>query len=172
MNRTRLMTTMALFVAIGVLGSQFIWFPAGIAKAYPVQHAVNVLAAVLLGTTPAVIIAFLISLIRVLLGLGSILAFPGSMIGAFLAGILYKTFKKKRYAGLGEILGTGILGALFAIPYAKILMGTTFGAFFFIPPFLISSLAGTLIALFILGRIFDNRYVFNRYMEKENEKHG
>jgi len=166
------MTTMALFVAIGVLGSQFIWFPAGIAKAYPVQHAVNVLAAVLLGTTPAVIIAFLISLIRVMLGLGSILAFPGSMIGAFLAGILYKTLKKKRYAGLGEIVGTGIIGALFAIPYAKILMGTTFGAFFFIPPFLISSLAGTLIALFILGRIFDNRYVFNRYINKENEKHG
>lgn len=166
------MTTMALFVAIGVLGSQFIWFPAGIAKAYPVQHAVNVLAAVILGTTPAVIIAFLISLIRVMLGLGSLLAFPGSMIGAFLAGILYKTLKKKRYAGLGEIVGTGIIGALFAIPYAKILMGTTFGAFFFIPPFLISSLAGTLIALFILGRIFDNRYVFDRYIKKENDKHG
>jgi energy coupling factor transporter S component ThiW len=67
MNNTRKLTTMALFVAIGVLGSQFIWFPAGIAKAYPVQHAVNVLAAVMLGTGPAVMIAFVIGLIRNLL---------------------------------------------------------------------------------------------------------
>jgi len=161
---------MALFVAIGVLGSQFIWFPAGVAKAYPVQHAVNVMAAVMLGTTPAVIIAFVISIIRVMLGLGSLLAFPGSMIGAFLAGILYKFLKKKRYAGLGEVIGTGLIGALFSVPFAKILMGTTFGALFFIPPFLISSLSGSLIALFILGRIYDNRYVFNRYINKETEK--
>ena len=53
MNRTRLLTTMALFVAIGTLGSHLLWFPAGIAKAYPVQHAVNVLAAVTLGPLPA-----------------------------------------------------------------------------------------------------------------------
>src|SRR5699024_7850267 len=114
------MTTMALFVAIGVLGSQFIWFPAGIAKAYPVQHAVYVLAAILIGTIPAVIIAFLISLIRLLLGLGSLLPFPGYSISTFLAVILYKTFKRIRYAGLCEILGTGSLCSLFAISYAKL----------------------------------------------------
>src|SRR5690625_2782000 len=42
MNRTRLLATMAVFVAIGLLGSQFIWFPAGVAKAYPAQHTLNV----------------------------------------------------------------------------------------------------------------------------------
>src|SRR5699024_7640294 len=31
------------FVAIGLLGSQFIWFPAGVAKAYPAQHTLNVI---------------------------------------------------------------------------------------------------------------------------------
>src|SRR5699024_11848024 len=90
MNKTKLLTTMAVFVAIGTLGSQLIWFPAGVAKAYPVQHAINVMAAVMLGTGPAVIIAFIIGVLRNLLGLGSLLAFPGGMIGAFLAGILYK----------------------------------------------------------------------------------
>ena len=153
MNRTRLLTTMALLVAIGTLGSQFIWFPAGIAKAYPVQHAVNVLAAVILGPGPAVIIAFMIGFLRNMLGLGSLLAFPGGMIGAFLAGYLYKRFGKKYFAAIGEVIGTGVIGALFSVPFAKVLMGTSFGAFFFIPPFIVSSVTGAGIALFIVSRV-------------------
>ena len=153
MSKTRKLTTMALFVAIGTVGSQFIWFPAGIAKAYPVQHAVNVLAAILLGTGPAVTIAFMIGLLRNMLGIGSLLAFPGGMIGAFLAGILYKQFGRNYVAAMGEVIGTGVIGALFAVPFAKILMGTSFGALFFIPPFLISSLTGSILALFIVSRV-------------------
>lgn len=159
MNRTLLLTLMALFVAIGTLGSQLIWFPAGIAKAYPVQHAVNVLAAVMLGPGPAVLIAFMIGLLRNMLGLGSLLAFPGGMIGAFLAGYLYKRFGKKYFAALGEVIGTGIIGALFSVPFAKILMGTSFGAFFFIPPFLISSITGAGIALFIVSRVKNEKFI-------------
>src|SRR5690625_2611849 len=153
MQRVRLLTGMVLFIAIGTLGSQFIWFPAGIAKAYPVQHAVNVLAAILLGPIPATIIAFVISLIRNMLGFGSLLAFPGSMIGALLAGLSYKYFRKNYYAALGEVVGTGIIGALFSVVFAKVLMNTTFGALFFIPPFLISSISGSIIALLITSRI-------------------
>lgn len=144
---------MAVFVAIGTLGSQFIWFPAGIAKAYPVQHAISVMAAVSLGTGPAVMIAFMISLIRNALGLGSLLAFPGSMIGALLAGLFYRYFNRKYFAAIGEIIGTGIIGALFAVPFARVLMGTSFGALFFIPPFIVSSVTGALIGLFIVSRI-------------------
>lgn len=159
MNRTRLLTTMSLLVAIGTLGSQFIWFPAGIAKAYPVQHAVNVIAAVMLGPGPAVIIAFVIGLLRNMLGLGSLLAFPGGMIGAFLAGFLYRRFGKKFFAAIGEVIGTGILGALFAVPFAKVIMGTSFGALFFIPPFLISSMTGAGIALFIVSRVKYEQFI-------------
>ena len=153
MNKTRLLTTMAVFIAIGTLGSQLIWFPAGVAKAYPVQHAINVIAAIMLGTGPAVIIAFVIGLLRNILGLGSVLAFPGGMIGAFLAGILYKRFRHNIAAAIGEVLGTGVIGALFAVPFAKILMGTAFGAMFFIPPFLVSSITGSFIGIFIVSRI-------------------
>lgn len=160
MNRTRLLTTMAVFIALGTLGSQLIWFPAGVAKAYPVQHAINVMAAVMLGTGPAVIIAFIIGLLRNLLGLGSILAFPGGMIGAFLAGILYKQFRNTFAAAIGEVIGTGVIGALFAVPFAKILMGTAFGALFFMPPFLISSVAGAIIGVFIVSRI-NHKNIFN-----------
>jgi len=159
MNRTRLLTTMAVFVAIGTLGSQLIWFPAGVAKAYPVQHAINVMAAITLGTGPAVIIAFIIGLLRNLLGLGSLLAFPGGMIGAFLAGVFYHYIGKKYVAAIGEIIGTGVIGALFSVPFAKILMGTTFGALFFIPPFLVSSITGAIIGVFIVSRVKTDQFL-------------
>lgn len=161
MNKTKLLTTMAVFVAIGTLGSQLIWFPAGVAKAYPVQHAINVMAAVMLGTGPAVIIAFIIGVLRNLLGLGSLLAFPGGMIGAFLAGILYKRFRHHFAAAIGEVIGTGVIGALFAVPFAKILMGTAFGALFFIPPFLVSSITGAFIGIFIVLRINHHKIIEN-----------
>ncbi|MGI8313634.1 energy coupling factor transporter S component ThiW [Halobacillus mangrovi] len=153
MNSTRLLTTMAVFVAIGTLGSQLLWFPAGIAKAYPVQHAVNVMAAVTLGPIPAVVIAFTIGLLRVLLGLGTLLAFPGGMIGAFMAGLFYKTFRKKIFAVVGEVIGTGVIGALFAVPYAQVLMGSTAGAFAFLPPFLVSSIAGAMLGWVVVSRV-------------------
>lgn len=153
MNRTRLITTMAVFVAIGIIGSQFLWFPAGFAKAYPVQHAVNVVAGILLGPGPAVIIAFIIGLIRNMLGLGSILAFPGGMIGAFLAGYLYKKWNRHSAAVIGEIIGTGILGSFASIPLATLFMGTSFGIFFFLPSFLVSSVSGALIGWFIVVRL-------------------
>ncbi|HWO75483.1 MAG TPA: energy coupling factor transporter S component ThiW [Bacillus sp. (in: firmicutes)] len=161
MNRTRLLALMALFVAIGTLGSHLLWFPAGAAKAYPVQHAVNVLAAVILGPLPATAVAFMIGLLRNLLGFGTILAFPGGMIGAFLAGVLYLKFGKKIWAAAGEVVGTGIIGALIAVPIAKILMGTVAGVFFFIPPFLISSLTGAVIASLILAKVKQSNVMQN-----------
>ena len=153
MNRTRLITTMAVFVAIGTLGSQLLWFPAGIAKAYPVQHAINVIAAIILGPGPAVIIAFMIGLLRNLLGLGTLLAFPGGMIGAFLAGFFYQRIGKKVWAAIGEVIGTGIIGSLFSVPFAKIVLGSSFGALFFMPSFLVSSITGAFIAVFIVSRV-------------------
>ncbi|GEN36158.1 energy coupling factor transporter S component ThiW [Aneurinibacillus danicus] len=143
-------TIMALLVAIGIVGSSFLWFPAGVAKAYPVQHAVNIIAAVTLGPGPAVIIAFMIALIRNLLGIGTVLAFPGSIIGALLAGLLYKWTGKTYGAAIGEVIGTGIIGALISVPIASLLLGKNAGAFAFIPPFFISSLAGAILSLLLL----------------------
>ncbi|WP_099159258.1 energy coupling factor transporter S component ThiW [Virgibacillus ndiopensis] len=152
-RRTRLLTTLAVFIAIGTVGAQLLWFPAGIAKAYPVQHAVNVMAAITLGPVPAVVIAFMTGLIRNLLGLGTLLAFPGGMIGACLAGVLYKWFGYKMLAVMGEVIGTGIIGALFAVPYANLLMGSSLGAFVFLPSFLVSSISGAFIGWFVVIRV-------------------
>lgn len=153
MDKTKMITTMAIFIAIGTLGAQVLWFPAGIAKAYPVQHVVNVMAAVTLGPLPAVAIAFVIGILRFLLGLGTLLAFPGGMIGALLAGILYKFSKRKGLAVVGEVLGTGVIGALFAVPYAQLFMGTSVGALAFLPPFFVSSVSGAFLGWFVLSRV-------------------
>ena len=138
---------------IGTIGSQFLWFPAGVAKAYPVQHAVIVMAAVMLGPWSAAGIAFTIALLRILLGIGSVLAFPGGMIGAFLAGYFYKKIPKYRWAVVGEVIGTGIVASLCSVPFARLLMGSSVGAFFFMPSFLISSVSGSLIGWLIVARM-------------------
>ncbi|MCG3088008.1 energy coupling factor transporter S component ThiW [Sporosarcina cyprini] len=150
---TRKLVLMTAFVGIAVAGSVFISFPAGIARAYPIQHAVNVIAAVLLGPLPAVIIAFLTGLIRVLTGTGSLLAFPGGMIGAALAGLLHQKSGKVWMAAIGEMIGTGVIASLLAVPYAALLMGTSVTALFFMPPFLVSSISGALLGVLVAVRL-------------------
>ncbi|WP_173918329.1 energy coupling factor transporter S component ThiW [Halobacillus sp. Marseille-Q1614] len=159
MSRTRLLTTMAVFVALGTLSAQVIWFPAGIAKAYPVQHAINVMAAITLGPIHAVTIAFTIGLLRNLLGLGTLLAFPGGMAGALLAGFFYKWIRRKGAAPVGEVIGSGLIGALFAVPFAQVLMGSAAGAFAFVPSFLISSVSGSLFGWFVASRVLKSRLI-------------
>ena len=92
--QTYRLTLSALFVAIGTLCANLVYIPAGVSKCFPVQHAINVLSAVILGPGPAVAIAFVISCLRNALGTGSLLAFPGSMIGALCAGLLYRRWQK------------------------------------------------------------------------------
>lgn len=150
---TRKLAIMGLLVSIAVAGSVFVYFPAGIARAYPIQHAVNVAAAVFLGPVPAIMIAFVTAVIRILTGTGSLLAFPGGMIGAAFAGILFQKTGRVWTAALGEMIGTGLIASLFAVPYAAILMGTSVGAFFFLPPFLVSSVSGAIIGGVLAARL-------------------
>ena len=67
-----------MFCALAVVGSVFS-FPVFGSKCAPVQHMVNILCAVLLGPYYGVGVAFVASLLRNLLGLGSLMAFPGKM---------------------------------------------------------------------------------------------
>lgn len=120
--------------------------PIGAAKISPIQHFVNVVSAVTLGPFYAVVNAFAASLIRNILGTGSMLAFPGSMIGAFLAGVIYKKVNLLFSAVIGEVIGTGILGAIAAYPVALLIMGKEGAIFMFVAPFIMSCSAGALIA--------------------------
>ncbi|MGX6427782.1 energy coupling factor transporter S component ThiW [Levilactobacillus yonginensis] len=144
------MTLTAMLVALGVIGGSLFSFSIGVAKVAPMQHLINLVSGVLLGPWWAVAQAFLTSLIRNLMGTGTVLAFPGSMIGAFLSGWLFR-LTGKLVAGLfGEMVGSGILGALVAYPVAAWLMGTTGAVWLFLPSFFMSAMVGALVGYVLL----------------------
>ena len=146
------LTLAAILCAVAVVGSLFS-FPVFGSKCAPVQHMVNILCAVLLGPWYGVAVAFVASLIRNLLGLGSLMAFPGSMFGALLCGVLYWKTRKIFPTLLAEVFGTAVLGGLCAYPVAILLMGQNAGdiAFYaYIVPFLISTAAGAILSGMII----------------------
>ena len=138
--------------AVAVVGSLFS-FPVFGSKCAPVQHMVNILCAVFLGPGYGVAAAFAASLIRNILGLGSLMAFPGSMFGALLCGVVYKKTGNILATLLGEVFGTAILGGLCAYPVAILFMGKSAAelAFYaYIIPFLISTTVGSVLAVVIV----------------------
>lgn len=162
--QTRKLTSAALLIAIGTLSAHLIYIPAGVSKCFPVQHAINVMGAVLLGPDYAVAIGFIIACLRNMLGTGSLLAFPGSMIGAALAGLAYSRYKTLPVAMAGEIFGTGIIGGFVAWIMATLLLGSKAIAWFFIPPFLVSTIGGSVIACLLLKTGF-----FKQFSSKEGK---
>jgi energy-coupling factor transport system ATP-binding protein len=148
--KTRDAARAVILVAIAVALSPF-FIPVGISKCFPAQHMINVIAAVMLGPAYAIGIAFAAALLRNLLGLGTLLAFPGGMIGAFLAGLAYRVSKNMYLAGLGEIIGTGLLGALTsAWLIGPVLMGKSMAVGTLVIAFSISTIGGTLLGLAVL----------------------
>ncbi|MBS6397142.1 MAG: energy coupling factor transporter S component ThiW [Clostridiales bacterium] len=145
-DTTRRLALAGVLVAAAVAGS-LLSFPVAGSKCAPVQHMVNVLAAVTLGPWWGTGIAFCASLLRNLMGLGSLMAFPGSMVGALCCGLVYAGSRKLSLTCAAESLGTGILGGIAAYPVAKLLMGgEPAGLFVYVVPFLISTVAGSILA--------------------------
>ena len=150
MTPTRKRTYAGILTAIAVLGS-VLSFPVLGSRCAPVQHLVNILAAVLLGPFWGIGVAFAASLLRNITGLGSLMAFPGSMIGALCCGIVYHCTRRIGITCLAEALGTGILGALAAYPVAAVLMGLNPTSYtVYILPFLISTGVGSAAAFLLL----------------------
>ncbi len=98
------------------------------------------------------------------MGTGSLLAFPGSMVGAFLGALLYRQTGKMWTAFAGEILGTGILGGMLCYPLAVLFLGNKEAAIFtYVLPFLISTAGGCILAAILLGALYKSGMV--RYLQ-------
>jgi energy-coupling factor transport system ATP-binding protein len=147
-RQTRILARAIVLVAMGVALSPFTSLPIGIARINPTQHFVNVLAAVLLGPWWAAGVAGIIAILRNALGTGTLLAFPGGMIGALLAGLCFRFTRNIYFGALGEVLGTGLLGALAsALIVAPALMGKSMALGTLIIAFSGSSLLGAVLGL-------------------------
>lgn len=152
-----------MLVALTVALSGFA-IPIGASKCFPIQHLVNVLAGVFLGPVYGVSMAFCTSLIRNLMGTGSLLAFPGSMVGAFLGAYLFKKTGRFVLAYVGEVVGTGFIGGTLCYPVAVLLMGKEVALFFYVVPFLMSTVCGTAMAV-VLIELMRHSGLF-RYLER------
>ena len=147
-TNTKKLAIAGVFCAVAVVGSLFS-FPVFGSKCSPVQHMVNILCAVLLGPSYSLGVAFGAALLRNLLGLGSLMAFPGSMFGALICGCIFKKTQNIFGTLLGEVFGTAILGGLCAYPIGIFLMGQSAAniAFYaYVIPFFVSTAVGAVIS--------------------------
>lgn len=148
-SSTRLVAYSVALAALAVVLSP-LSIPTGIAKVSPSQHFINVIAGALVGPWWGLAVAIVTSLVRNALGLGTPLAFPGSIFGVVLAGLAYRYTRNFYFTALGEVLGTGVIGAVIgALLIAPYLMGQQIALAVLILPFLLSSAVGA--ALGILG---------------------
>ena len=160
---TRKLAIAGVLIAVGVVCSP-LNFPVGASKCFPVQHLINIIASVFLGPFYGVIMAFITSLLRLATGMGTLLAFPGSMVGALCCGLMYHFTRRLSLTCTAEALGTGILGGLAAYPVARFAMGIAPAGFtVYMIPFFISTLAGSILA-YLLLRIFEKSQVLDSVM--------
>lgn len=145
--------TAAMLVALTVAMSGFS-IPIGASRCYPIQHLVNVVCAVFLGPVYGVMAAFCTSFIRNLMGTGSLLAFPGSMVGALLCGLIYQKTGKLLLTYIGEVVGTGLLGGMLCYPVTVLIMGNSEAALFtYVMPFFMSTACGTVMAAILVAAL-------------------
>jgi len=150
MSQARKVAYAVVLTALAIAFSP-LFIPVGIIKAYPAQHMINVIGAVLVGPWYALAVATAAAIIRNALNLGTIFAFPGGMIGAFLAGWAYKLSRNIYLAALAEIVGTGLIAStLSALVIGPVFLKKTMALGTFILAFSASTIAGSILGVLIL----------------------
>ena len=156
MNSKKLLKMMmlAMLVALGVVISPIL----RVEGMCPMAHFINIVCSVLLGPWYSLLCATLIGIIRMLtMGIPP-LTLTGAVFGAFLSGVFYRISKGNLVcAVLGEVIGTGIIGALASYPVMVFLWGKEgLSWLFYIPSFVCGTLIGGSIAYVFLRKLADN----------------
>lgn len=161
-TQTKNVARATLFVALAVALSP-LSIPIGVTRIFPAQAMVNVLSAVLLGPWYALLVAFTTSLVRNLLGTGTINAFAGSMIGAVLAGFAWRATRNIYLSALGEVVGTGVLATLVTVYLvAPNILHQQLAVAVIGLSFLASTLGGSLLGIVVLKGLRAAGYVRDR----------
>jgi len=142
------LTVLSMLVALGVVISPIL----RIEGMCPMAHFINITCAVLLGPWYALLCATTIGVLRMaLMGIPP-LALTGAVFGAVLSGLLYRASGGKLIcAVIGEVIGTGLIGAVVSYPVMTLLYGKTgLTWMFYVPLFISGTLIGGTIAYFFL----------------------
>ncbi|MCC6629911.1 MAG: energy coupling factor transporter S component ThiW [Chloroflexi bacterium] len=145
---TQVTRRVAYSVILAALGVALSWIsiPIGPARVSPTQHMVNVVGGGLVGPWWGLGVAVVISTIRLATGLGTPLAFPGSIFGAVLAGLTYRYTRNIIATAVAEVIGTGLIGAIVAAGLvAPYLLNRPMELTALIVPFMASSVAGAVL---------------------------
>ncbi|MBS7656438.1 MAG: energy coupling factor transporter S component ThiW [Candidatus Bathyarchaeia archaeon] len=125
------LSLITVFSALGVVVSPYTWFIVFGTKANPAQHMINAVLGVMVGPLWAAVSAVLIGIIRNLLGIGTIYAFPGGVPGGIVVGLVYEALRRlgrsermALVAALFEPLGTLLIGAPLALFLVAPWLGT------------------------------------------------
>ena len=129
-THVRKMVLTALFACMAFVLNTFVYFPA----MAPFQHFVDVVAAVFLGPWYACAAAFLCGVMRMLSG-RTIQAVAGAVFGPILGGLLWRKTKNIYLVWVGEVVGTGLLGALASYPLMTWFYEPDVGSPFYYVPF-------------------------------------
>lgn len=147
-SRVYRLVVMAMLIGLGVVISPIL----RVEGMCPMAHLINITGAVLLGPWYSFVIAAIIGILRMtLMGIPP-LALTGAVFGATLSGILYRLSGGRLWtAVVGEIIGTGLIGAMASYPVMTLLYGRTgLTWMFYVPSFIMGTLIGGTIAFFLL----------------------
>lgn len=163
------LTLLILFSALGVVLSLFFWFPFLGTKAYPTQHMINAILGVLLGPLWAALAASMIGTIRIMMGVGTLYAYPGGIPGGIVVGAIYLLLghlgiknRKRVTSALTEPLGTLLIGVpLSIIVFGRLIEEGVLAAFLILGSgWAMSCIPGSILGFVIL--LILDRVGFNR----------
>ena len=148
------MIVLSMLIAIGVVISPIL----RVEGMCPMAHFINIVCSVFLGPWYSLLCAILIGIIRMTTMAIPPIALTGAIFGAFLSGVFYRISKGKIiFAVLGEIIGTGIIGAIVSYPVMNFIWGKEgLSWFFYVPSFICGTLIGGSIAYVFLRKLADS----------------